>query len=146
MAHWDECENCQKHERPGVVHVYGQDSEHQDVYIVGDVKALELLRDAINTALANGLGQTNVTPSDGETYTIHVVRHETNRMDALTLPYYGWERYVYTNPSYTPKGRYPSSLVPYDGDDDIMGDDEWFEAQRRLGFDYQTGKDVEEKT
>jgi hypothetical protein len=144
MAHWDECENCQKHERPGVIHVYGQDSEHQEVHIVGDVKALEQLRDAINTALDQGLGVThNTTTADGEGYYIHVVRHETDRMSALTLPYFGYIRYV-TDPSYSPKGRYPSSLVPIDEHDEILADEEWFEAQRKLGFDYRTGKVTDE--
>lgn len=135
MSHWDECEECQKRERPGVVHIYGQDSNHDDAHIVGDVRGLTLLKEAIEKALAEGLGSTVATPADGEGYVIYVVRHETDRMDRLTLPYFDWMRYG--REISHPRGRYPSSLVPYREDDEILGDDEWFAAQKRLGTDYE---------
>lgn len=138
MPHWDECETCQQHERPGVVHVYGQEHEHDDAYIVADVKALELLRDAINTALDAGRGKAIVTPSDGEGYVIHVVRHDTDRIDVMKMPYTSY------NPN---KGRPPESLIPYHEEEVILGDDDWFKVMKEfMSFDYRTGKNVENES
>ena len=126
-------------ERPGVVHVYSQGSGHEEAYIVADEKGLHALREAIDKALAGGLGTAAVAPADGEMFKLHVVRHETDRMDRLTLPYVRWNKM-----GVEPRGRYPGSLVPDDREDEILGDDEWFRAQRKLGFDYEKGIEVEE--
>ncbi len=134
MTHWDDCQNCKDnhHERPGLLHVYGQEHQHDEVYLVGDEKALKLLRDAIDQALAMGLGATGVSAADGEGFNVHVVKHDPERMDKLSFPYKGWD-------AGEKCGRYPASLVPWTNreDEEILGDAEWFEAQRRLGTDYE---------
>lgn len=125
MSHWDDCEHCGEGERPGVVHVYGQGSWHDEAYVVGDVKGLMLLRDAIDAALREGRGMAHLSPADGEMYAFHVVRHPVERMDRLTLPY--------TEEKAGNDGkRPPDSLVPLRKDDRILDDEEWFEAKKRL--------------
>lgn len=121
----------------GTVHVYAQRQWHDEAFIVGDVLALTELRDALDVALASGRGSALVFAADGEGYRLHVVRHETARMDRMRLPY----SESILGPE--PKGRYPSSLVPHleGGEDDeeevILGDDEWFEAQRKFGMEFE---------
>lgn len=134
MSHWDECESCKASgERPGVVHVYGQESWHEEAFIVADEKGLHALREAIDRALAAGHEVVTVAPADGEMFSLHVVRRGTDSMDRLTLPYSRWEREVGAER----RGRYPSSLVPHDAHDEVLGDDEWFEAQRKLGDEHE---------
>jgi hypothetical protein len=121
----------------GVVHVYAQEQWHDEAFIVGDARALAQLRDAIETALASGRGSALVMAADGEGYRLHVVRHETARMDRMVLPYADSSRILGPEP----KGRYPSSLVSHhregEGEDEILGDDEWFEMQRKFGMEYE---------
>lgn len=131
MTHWDECESCRGREQPGVLHVYGQEHEHDDAFIVGDVKSLTALRDAIDAALSKGHGHAAVSPEDGECFKLYVVRHDTERMSRLQSPY------ARMSGGPEPRGRYPASLVPDSDDEQILGDDEWFAQQRRFGIDYE---------
>lgn len=119
----------------GVVHVYAQRQWHDEAFIVGDTLALTELRDALSAALEAGRGSALVMAADGEGYHLHVVRHETARMDRMRLPYSEFSRVL----GHEPKGRYPSSLVPLPGivDDEILGDDEWFAAQRKFGREFE---------
>jgi hypothetical protein len=119
----------------GTLHLYAQEQWHDEAYIVGDYAALKQLRDALDMALETGRCSMLVFAADGEGYRLHVVQHETARMDRLRLPYaktiYGPE----------PKGRYPSSLVSHHRkekeEDEILGDDEWFEMQRKFGMEFE---------
>jgi len=66
----------------GVIHIYGQDAEHDDAYITGDETALRKLRDAIDQALSDACGsqgKANVSSSDGEPYSVYVVNHADAR-------------------------------------------------------------------
>lgn len=122
----------------GSVHVYAQSRWHDEAFIVGDVTALTRLRDALNAALEAGRGSALVMAADGEGYRLHVVRHETARMDRMRLPYSEFSRVVL---GHDPKGRYPSSLVSHHREggeeDEILDDDEWFAAQRKFGLEYE---------
>jgi hypothetical protein len=60
-----------------VLQVYGQGAWHDDVYIVGNREALEALRDAINTAIDTGQGETACFVSDGEGFTTAILRDDT---------------------------------------------------------------------
>jgi hypothetical protein len=117
----------------GTLHVYAQELWHDEAFIVGDVRALEQLRDAVSAALTSGRGSALVFARDGEGYRLHVVRHETARMDRMRLPYADSSRILGSEP----KGRYPASLVPHDDRDEILGDDEWFAAQRKFGTEFE---------
>ena len=119
----------------GTVHVYAQSQWHDEAFIVGDVLALTELRDALDKAIASGRGSALVFAADGEGYRLHVVRHETTRMDRMRLPYSEFSRVL----GHDPKGRYPSSLVPHreDENEEILDDDEWFAAQRKFGMEFE---------
>ena len=61
-------------DNPDLLHIYGQDHEHDDVVILGDPGALRLLRDAIDESLARpGPGYCVVFASDGEGYGVAVL-------------------------------------------------------------------------
>ena len=104
--------------------------EHDEAFIVADVKGLTALRDAIDAALSAGHGKAVVAAEDGECFKLHVVRHDTERMSRLRSPY------ARMNDPANPHGRYPASLVPDHEGEEILGDDEWFETQRRIHHDY----------
>ena len=62
-------------DRPKWLHVYGQHIWHDDVYIVGDLRALTTLRDAIDQAITDWEGETGyLFTSDGEGYRLRVAR------------------------------------------------------------------------
>lgn len=111
--------------QPPLLHIYGQGSWHEEAYIIGDRKALEFLREAIVHALQSqdGTDMVEVSVADGEGYTVHIVCHPTDRMENLTLPY---SRDLFK------EKRHPSSLVKDRPDDEILGDDEYFEAMRKI--------------
>lgn len=75
-----------------LVHVYGQPAWHDDVWIVGTTTGLTALRDALQMALVQGHGATEVLTGDGEGYGIQIRRD--NRADDdpgwvhRALPYY----------------------------------------------------------
>lgn len=121
----------------GTAHIYAQSQWHDEAFIVGDVLALTQLRDALNVALETGRSSALVFAADGEGYRLHVVRHETARMDRMRLPYSDWARTL----GHDPKGRYPSSLVSHhregQEEDEILDDDEWFAAQRKFGMEFE---------
>jgi len=50
------------------LHIYAQSVWHDNAEIIGTVDGLTRLRDAINEALASGVGVANVMASDGEGY------------------------------------------------------------------------------
>lgn len=61
-----------------ILHIYGQEHEHQEAYIVGNREALETLRAAIDRALTHedGLAMSEQFTSDGEGYEVFVVRRD----------------------------------------------------------------------
>lgn len=108
-----------------LLHIYSQGSWHEEAYIVGDRKALELLYKAIEAALQSqdGTDKVEVSVADGEGYTVHIISHPTHRMENLTLPY--------SRDCFKDK-RHPSSLVKDRPDDEIMDDEEYFEVMRKI--------------
>lgn len=76
----------------GNLHVYPQEQWHDDAYIIADRPALLALRDAIDKALAPGIGITGMDffANDGEGYTLHVVNLEGDEgWNKLGRPYTG---------------------------------------------------------
>lgn len=72
----------------GWAHVRPQDGPHQPATILGNRKALELLRQAIDDALATRAkeGEAEVFARDGEGYRIRVV--QVGPLDGLGWPWY----------------------------------------------------------
>ena len=65
-----------------VLHIYSQSQPHGEAYIVGDVKALMSLRDAIDHAIASGYGSPcGVYSQDGEGYPVIIIK--SSRHDLL---------------------------------------------------------------
>lgn len=60
------------------LHVYGQHTYHSEATIRGTVEGLTALRSAIDAAIADGTGAGRVIASDGEGYSVEVVRVSTH--------------------------------------------------------------------
>ncbi len=70
------------------LHVYAQPFWHQEAFIVGNREALEALRDAIDSALAEDEGKAVVVAADHEGYDLHVYREEDQSYwENSMLPY-----------------------------------------------------------
>ena len=74
------------HEHP-VIHVFGQDSFHDEVYVAANRAGLEALRDAIGRALEHKTGQAEAFVSDGEGYVVHVIEMTPHEVDSIITPY-----------------------------------------------------------
>jgi hypothetical protein len=75
-------------QRLGRLHVYGQHTHHDEVYIVADHIGLIRLRDTIVRALHDQMGTQLVMTSDGEGYTLIVLRRDSQKdWERLQLPY-----------------------------------------------------------
>lgn len=80
---------------PDVLHCYAQSQWHDDAYISGGRVALQALRDAIDIALRDGIGEVETFTSDGEGYSLFVVamteqdalRQAVPYSDALLFPF-----------------------------------------------------------
>lgn len=80
---------------PELLHLYAGPSFHSDGFIVGNRKALERLRDALNEVLKSEDEQATATvkafTSDGEGYDAIVIRQDSNWQNGiwnkLALPY-----------------------------------------------------------
>lgn len=80
-----------------LLHIYGQNSEHDDVWIVGNREALRRLSKALVNILfhhgAVGTKQSikDVMTADGEGYEIHIIRNDSTWTEDywrnLGLPY-----------------------------------------------------------
>lgn len=70
-------------------HVYAATQWHDDVYIVGDVKALTAIKNTIERALQNITPECcTLRPNDYETYRLHVIKTTNPEVqDKLVLPY-----------------------------------------------------------
>jgi len=76
----------------GNLHVYPQETWHDEAYIVGDREALLILRALIDQALRPGPGTEEVElfAGDGEGYAIHVVNLEGDEgWNKIAVPYTG---------------------------------------------------------
>lgn len=71
------------------LHVYGQYSYHSEATIRGTIAGLTALREAISKALEGGKGCARVIASDGEGYSLQVLR--VNTQAALGHPEYLFE-------------------------------------------------------
>lgn len=76
----------------GLLHIYGQEFEHGEAFLVGSLEGLLELADAIRRALTGeGRGTCRAFAADGEGYEVHVVRQSERIADPawvkLKLPY-----------------------------------------------------------
>lgn len=73
-----------------IVHVYGQESFHDDVWIVADREGMERLYSSMGEIIngSGGLQQSFETcVNDGEGYSIHVKFDNTINMGKYSVPY-----------------------------------------------------------
>lgn len=77
-----------------ILHVYGQDTEHEAVFIVGSTEGLRLLRDALDTALRAGNARVTPTCQDGEGFDLHCIVTD----EEMRLPYHDWVGTAGTSP------------------------------------------------
>ncbi|MGE5593063.1 MAG: hypothetical protein ACM3X3_05220 [Betaproteobacteria bacterium] len=73
------------------LHVYGQEQWHDDVQIIGNKRALQALRDAVNAVLQEHKEEASmdtVFTGDGEGYRVTVIRLDDERTwPTLAVPY-----------------------------------------------------------
>jgi len=72
-----------------ILHIYGQGAWHDPVYICGDRKGLEALRDALTKAIERGsCDNGRAIVNDGEGYQLVVRRIDgEDDLDRLAVPY-----------------------------------------------------------
>lgn len=80
-------------ERVRLLHIYAQPDNHCTALIVGNRNALIVLRDAIDAALASGKAETGAVTTDGEGYSVEIVRDNNDwtspSWKKRSLPYTG---------------------------------------------------------
>ena len=72
------------------LHLYAQETYHQEAFIVGTRPGLEALKRAIDKALMEGQGDEEVFVSDGEGYSVVVLLKEEEEeafWDKVAVPY-----------------------------------------------------------
>lgn len=69
------------------LHIYAQEIWHDEAYIAGTRESLEMLRDTINGALAEGCGQMQDFTCDGEGYWVRVALLSGGDAEAMPVPY-----------------------------------------------------------
>ena len=74
------------------LHIYGQTEWHGDAFVFGDKTSLEMLRDAIDEAIAKGPTGTDPTRietmvNDGEGFYTFVVCCRKDQMEKMAVPY-----------------------------------------------------------
>ncbi len=72
-----------------LLHIYGQEAWHDNVYIVGNALALTRLRNAINAVLGGpSTAKTEAFASDGEGFGIYVIcNDDAEKWGKLRVPY-----------------------------------------------------------
>lgn len=71
-----------------ILHVFGQESFHDDVYIVGTISELTRLRNTIDEAILNNFSVgRNFCVNDGEGYSVEVTKITDLEVDKLAVPY-----------------------------------------------------------
>ncbi|MFU0789835.1 hypothetical protein [Virgibacillus proomii] len=72
----------------GVCNIYAQESWHMESFIIGNKQGLIELKNAIDKALKNKIGEADLFPSDLEGYTTYVALVEDEEKFAnLCMPY-----------------------------------------------------------
>ncbi|SHH21482.1 hypothetical protein [Virgibacillus chiguensis] len=72
----------------GICNIYAQDSWHMESFIIGNKEGLLELKNAIDEALNNKIGEAELFPSDFEGYTTYVALVEDEEKFAkLCMPY-----------------------------------------------------------
>jgi hypothetical protein len=71
----------------GLLHVYGPQFWHDNVYIVGNEDALGALRDALTAVIDSGRGACLSFASDGEGFAAVVLKADQEQIDKLAMPY-----------------------------------------------------------
>lgn len=85
------------------LHIYAQPFWHQEAFIVGNREALEYLRDAINSALAEEAGSADAFAADGEGYEIKVYKEEGEEFwNKALLPYTDEKMFVVSTDAISP--------------------------------------------
>ena len=70
------------------LHLYAQETYHQEAFIVGTRPGLEALKRAIDKAFMEGQGEAEVSVSDGEGYTVVILLKEDGAFwDKAAVPY-----------------------------------------------------------
>ena len=68
------------------LHIYEQECEHNSAQIIGTRNALEALHAAIGEALRDGCGEAEFFATDGEGYSVFVVRAADAQIRTLPVP------------------------------------------------------------
>jgi len=69
------------------LHIFAQQSWHEEAFLIGTKEALTAVRDAINMALRDGESSASAFAADGEGYDIIVRVVDESVMNKLALPY-----------------------------------------------------------
>lgn len=75
----------------GILHIYGQQFWHDDAVIIGDRRALELLRAQIDKALTEGVAANegcDFFQSDGEGFPLYIAVASQDELDRLAGAYH----------------------------------------------------------
>lgn len=70
-----------------LLHVFGPEAHHDEVFLAGNKEALVALRDAIDLALITGVATALAYVNDGEGFEVYVLRASDKEMDNLAVPY-----------------------------------------------------------
>lgn len=74
-----------------LLHIYGQQHEHDSVFIVGNTSGLETLRQALGDAVVSRRGGKEVSVADGEGFAIRVLCQDadwqSDTWTKLAVPY-----------------------------------------------------------
>ena len=71
-----------------VLHIYGQEAFHDEVYIVGNKSELIKLRNIIDKAIVEDYEDDEFYVNDGEGYSIAVYKIYGPKVDKIAVPYY----------------------------------------------------------
>lgn len=71
-----------------ILHIFGQEAFHDDVYIVGNKSELEKLRNIIDKAISDDYdSEDGFYVNDGEGYSIAVHKIDESEVDKIAVPY-----------------------------------------------------------
>ena len=78
----------------GTLHIFGQQVWHDDAYIIGDRRGLELLRDLIDRALRDGVARNegcDFFQEDGEGFPLNIAVATEDELRGLSSAYHDCE-------------------------------------------------------
>ena len=81
-------EGCERPTRTNVLHVYGQESWHDDVIVVGDRESLRQLTDAVENALRVREASFSTVASADNEFEVSVTLADDELLRTLPLPYF----------------------------------------------------------